>query len=1160
MAKIDMPSSVVNQQYNIGIPTGSTVLRPTYQSSSVLKTQYTEDGVIYGQLQLSFTNRSSLAIKDIEIEGLTVVSIDEQGLDADSGLWTVNLTVTPTLYRTQYELTGYSYDSATAAITCSEELNISFYLALNQTNWLTVDISDSAGYYVLESDVDFSVLGSGADRFYELGEFTGTFEGSGYCLKNVELSGSAFFTNVSGATIENLMVDGLRVNGGSELYKGFIDIAEASTLSSIFLQDVEIPANMKWAGAMAGYVTGGSVSDCGVNGAVITAASGGSSIMQGGLIGQIDEVTVQNCFVRELESVNRAASSQVGIGGLVGYATGIPVIENCYAQGSVTTSYAYAGGIVGYTEGSVASCWSKVDIVSAGSYVGGIAGFATSNDADYAAQVSEWNGTNNYYIMYNLVLGELYSSTSTISNRIVGGTSTSRPTLENNSAYEGQLVNGSTSSETLGADRLVSSENVKKVSYLRVTVNLGNSYLYKSYSDEYTSYSGVTDGALPILYATDGTTVLPWQGDMAYGSAAMVIEVESATGSYVGTVGQSGEYQDLQVTLLVWMDGSETIELSEDSDALSFTCTNTVQYGDDTVTIDGESVTLQKYELTYSVTVNNYYDSYRLNVTAGSTKKSAKLTFTIDDQMTGTNAEAPLYRTIANASDWKTLMAEYGDAQENFRVIGNVDFGGDSTNTRAVSWLGISVNRLDGIALDAGGTLPYIGNLSYSTSDGSGIIDSAVTEISGLRFWKISATNSDNTTAGDNFGLIRESLASISEVTFDTISMDSKYYNYVGCIGYSQGELSGVTATDVKITTQGGNYIGTLAGYQEVAATSVVVTGTAYTNEGASNMTSSSGVSAGSASQYVGGIFGYVRGTLTDVNVSYTVVEGGKYYIGGIAGYMYFMTASRNTAVTYCKISGQRHVAGIGAYNHVSSGTCCYYTVDHCYIAATDTTGSVGGILATGGNTILVQYVSVTNSTITATGGSSAGGIEGNASYQPYDCLVEKCEIYAAKNYAGGLSGISQRAFRRNVVKDCIITTGGSYAGGLVGRYYNSSSTEDWIAFGNVVEGCTVTAGSTCAGGLFGYANIHQVYNNTVYDTTIRATDSAGGLAGYAAGGTYHHNAVQATITATNYAGGMFGSAESFYFMSGLVSSMPLKSYDSYVVADITAAVPMLQA
>lgn len=1138
MPKVNMPDCIVNKQYNVQIPSGSTVFRPSYLSSNVLREQYEENGTVLGQVQLVFTNRGRVDLKDIEIDGLTIVSYDGQGVDEESGNWVVNLTVSPQLYQSSYLLKSYNYEGAAAVTTCSEPVEISFRTGLSMENWMSTQIYDSGYYYLLE-DIDFSQLPDGAVEKFR-NEFSGTFDGDGHSLKNLTLA-EAFFSSLKGADIENVRVEGLTFTG-SEDKQGFIGTASGgTTLNYIFLRDVTMPEIRHYGGALAGYITNSTVTNCGAVKVKQTASAEGGSITQGGLIGEANATPVKNSFVRELDSTNRKSGTQRGIGGLVGYASGLPTITSCYAEGSIATSYVNAGGIAGCTEGIISGCRSAVDIVSSAGNLGGIAGLATSKDDDYNNQASAWYGTNIYNIMNNLATGELYSSTTEISDRLIGAISTTRPQKKNGTAYQGQRLNSTTSTKLLGADRLATADNMKSSSFLRVTAGLGNAYCYLSYSDSDTGYSGVAAGKLPILYATDGRTVLPWQGDTAYGAGDFAMKIESAS----GICDENGNYPELKVTVLCGAEGIrenyENIVLTEENNALTLELDySQIEPNAGTITVqaDGQTKELPAVRLTYKVTPNQYLDSYRLKAQLDGQKVTTRLAFTINGA-----AEEPLYRVIKNVNEWANVMGQYGKNQENFRIVGDINFQ-ENASAAAAENLQLVVNRIVGTVTD--GKVPVISHLTAS-GNRPALFASVVTEMKNLSFEDISLTNTSKD-GGNYMGLILESTASIENVAFRKITINSGNYNYVGCIGSSNGPLKDIVAEDLTITATSGFYIAGVAGDQEQPVENLTVRGNTTTNPGTKDMTSSYTVTAGT-SECVGGVFGYVATTLKDVNINGICVTGGT-YTGGMSGMIQWKTndSKYRTTITDSKIySTQSNCGGISGRENNLSSEPGYFMVDHCYITAR---GYAAGILGHISQALTHWYMVVKNSTIETTVGERAAGI------CPYDvgfryCVVDHCTITAATNHAGGLGNGTLRYITYNLVKDCEITAKGSYAGGIVSNFTYSGTTQ--MCYNTVVD-TTVTATGNYAGGLLGNSYGHNVFNNTVKNVKVTANSYVGGIAGAVYGGIYQRNAVKATVTATNrIAGGAIGYGRGYCYVASETSDMALQMKNNYVVADVSA-------
>ena len=112
----------------------------------------------------------------------------------------------------------------------------------------------------------------------------------------------------------------------------------------------------------------------------------GSSRVYAGLFG-FNTGTVQNLGMVDsyITGTTTSASWTPYVGGIIGYHDGV-AITNCYNTGSVSIpsaaradTFAYAGGIVGYSRGTISGCHNagriSSELETSYSYVGGIAGY-----------------------------------------------------------------------------------------------------------------------------------------------------------------------------------------------------------------------------------------------------------------------------------------------------------------------------------------------------------------------------------------------------------------------------------------------------------------------------------------------------------------------------------------------------------------------------------------------------------------------------------------------------------------------------------------------------------------------------------------------------------------------------------------------------------------
>ena len=156
---------------------------------------------------------------------------------------------------------------------------------------------------------------------------------------------------------------------------GFFSDTKNATIKNINLNNINVTSTQS---SGQYYYTGGLVGYAAgtsvIQNCSITGTSSVSAVKNaGGLIGNVSSGTVEKCS----SSANISESASIGgedFGGLIG-ANGANV-SKCYATGNVTSSGRYAGGLVGRIRAgniSVTECYA-IGKVTAKSYVGGLIG------------------------------------------------------------------------------------------------------------------------------------------------------------------------------------------------------------------------------------------------------------------------------------------------------------------------------------------------------------------------------------------------------------------------------------------------------------------------------------------------------------------------------------------------------------------------------------------------------------------------------------------------------------------------------------------------------------------------------------------------------------------------------------------------------------------
>ncbi|MDL2263627.1 hypothetical protein LJC31_03135 [Synergistaceae bacterium OttesenSCG-928-I11] len=220
--------------------------------------------------------------------------------------------------------------------------------------------------------------------------FKGAYDGGGYTISGLAMSGEARLTGFFGAVVdpEALLVPtrAQAVGGGviSNVHLRDVSISLASTASGI-----------TYVGGLVGVNFYGTMENCSVTGSVEVESTGvRSQVYAGGLIGGSAYGTIAGCF--SVTEVRASSTGRVYAGGLAGSNNG--VLRGCFATGDVHAESsgdeetACAGGLVGISNGGAEFCLAKGDVyaTSAGAdevdvYAGGFIGHVETDDAIFGS-------------------------------------------------------------------------------------------------------------------------------------------------------------------------------------------------------------------------------------------------------------------------------------------------------------------------------------------------------------------------------------------------------------------------------------------------------------------------------------------------------------------------------------------------------------------------------------------------------------------------------------------------------------------------------------------------------------------------------------------------------------------------------------------------------
>ena len=215
-------------------------------------------------------------------------------------------------------------------------------IKISQDNFLSV-FSNSDNYsknLILTEDIDFSQLENPAEIYTQSKVFTGTFDGGGYTISNLQLYSSdnsfGLFTQASNAVIKNLRIAGdilCDLSGGNSINVGaVVGYANRTTL-----ENCEIASDVQFLK---------------INGQTIDSSA---ELSFGGFVGQAQNCVISNSLTYHSIDVSLSPSfdeSASAIGGIVGEQIG-GTIENCFSAAEISLSQEgesgliYCGGIVG---------------------------------------------------------------------------------------------------------------------------------------------------------------------------------------------------------------------------------------------------------------------------------------------------------------------------------------------------------------------------------------------------------------------------------------------------------------------------------------------------------------------------------------------------------------------------------------------------------------------------------------------------------------------------------------------------------------------------------------------------------------------------------------------------------------------------------------------
>lgn len=333
--------------------------------------------------------------------------------------------------------------------------------------------------------------------------------------------------------------------------------------------------------------------------------------------------------------------------------------------------------------------------------------------------------------------------------------------------------------------------------------------------------------------------------------------------------------------------------------------------------------------------------------------------------------------------------------------------------------------------------------------------------------------------------------------------------DYVGlfkCVtgdGNDDGTTDGIIKdlTLKNFTVQGRNYVGALVGSNGTQAK--------FTNITVNSGSSSTG------SDHVGGVFGYNSGTGTVTNVVSSATVSGTNFIGGVSGTV-------DSTSTYTNVSHNTGlVTGSGTSIGGLIGSAADAIIINCFNTANVTgTGAatiIGGLVGYQGD-IRNSYAT---GTVTGGTGNSVGGLVGQSYKIDSSYSTATVDAPNAPQGVGGLTGIVANFITNSYSTGAV--SGGQMVGGLAGSSGNN------VTISNSWSTSTITSSNHYIGGLVGIAtNTNLVIQDSYYNGTVSGQLYVGGIVGdqgHATGSLLRVHSSGTVISGNSYAGGLAGRA-----------------------------------
>ena len=229
---------------------------------------------------------------------------------------------------------------------------------------------DGTADYILIDDVD--CLGYGFNPLFQVGAFTGTFNGSGYTISHLEFSTGTAESGLFGdcnspAIITNFNLENISYTTTNGDLGGVCGDAQSGTTYSNINVNGIINTDSGTAGGIIGICAGCDIYNVSVD--ISFTGTGSNADANGMIVGSLSSSgTLENCTA----TGNISGSGEIG--GILG-STSASVISDCISYANVTCSGTECGGAIGDTGSSVlTNVHAYGNVTSSASFVGGFCG------------------------------------------------------------------------------------------------------------------------------------------------------------------------------------------------------------------------------------------------------------------------------------------------------------------------------------------------------------------------------------------------------------------------------------------------------------------------------------------------------------------------------------------------------------------------------------------------------------------------------------------------------------------------------------------------------------------------------------------------------------------------------------------------------------------